>query len=324
MPGVNFAGGNTNDYVLGRGIIYFRGDIPTFTTAWRDLGNATEFTIQIESETLEHQSSLEGLKTVDLEVLLSQKMNVSFSLDEMNINNLNNFFLGTALGTNFSGTGVANGSIAATTAVSAGPASTGWTNSYQPIAGAGTGVWYDLWNYFGTVGSGGTTGAYRCYDFEDDQVTSVTTNGATATALTEGTDYEFDRRLGRIRFILGGAHVNNTEARVTWQAPDNANAGPGQEKNTTDGIDSALNRVQALTGSGVPGQLKFVQTNPVTNHTTEYWFPQVTLKPEGDFSGIGEDWTTITFTGAVEQATTPGFEQMGGFLNITERSAYAP
>src|SRR5688500_13034997 len=100
MPGVDIIGGDTGNYTLGRGIVYFQGEYPQFAggKSFRDMGNATAFNVAIETEVKEHQSSLAGLKTTDLEVPLSQKMTITFTLDELNFNNLALFFLGEAEG----------------------------------------------------------------------------------------------------------------------------------------------------------------------------------------------------------------------------------
>ena len=80
MPGVNTTGvPNTNDYNLGRGIVYFSlldtNGLPT--GGYRDLGNAPEFNVSFETETLEHQASRLGLKVTDKEVVISQKCKLS-------------------------------------------------------------------------------------------------------------------------------------------------------------------------------------------------------------------------------------------------------
>src|SRR5262245_43608037 len=104
---------NTGDYVLGRGKVY-GALIDTVTekptaAGWRDLGNAPEFTLSLETEKLEHQSSMEGLKVVDKEVTLSQKMSIGFSLDEINDQNLSEWLSGeTASHTNTAIAGFSN------------------------------------------------------------------------------------------------------------------------------------------------------------------------------------------------------------------------
>jgi hypothetical protein len=51
--------------------------------------------------------------------------------------------------------------------------------------------------------------------------------------------------------------------------------------------------------------MKFVAENPADNsEKTEYQFHKVTLRSEGDFSLIGDEWTTGQLTGTVESNST--------------------
>ena len=83
MPGPNTLGTpQTDDYNLGRGILYFATlGSDGRPNEYRDLGNVPEFNLSIEVETLEHQSSRQGLKVVDKEVVISQAVNVAFVVD---------------------------------------------------------------------------------------------------------------------------------------------------------------------------------------------------------------------------------------------------
>lgn len=86
---------NTENYLLGRGKIYFgKFDADGVSTGLLDLGNAPAFNISIETDKLDHFSSRSGLKTKDKSVILEVTPSVSFTLDEINIENLKLAFLG--------------------------------------------------------------------------------------------------------------------------------------------------------------------------------------------------------------------------------------
>jgi len=169
---------NTGDYTLGRGIVY-ESAIDTTTEkpddgGWRDLGNATEFNVSIETEKLEHKSSRTGLQVVDKEVVLSQKMTVNFSLDELNDENVASFLSGeTAVHTNVAIAGI---------------------TLYEMIASVVLGRWYDIVD---------ETTDERAYDIETADLTLTETSGGPVT-LVENTDYTLDLKNGRI-FLLSTA-----------------------------------------------------------------------------------------------------------------------
>ena len=256
MPGINDLGTpNTNDYNLGRGVVYFALlDTDGTPLGYRDLGNAPEFNISVESETLEHQSSREGLKKTDKEVVISQKVNLSLTLDEINFQNLALLFAGeTAAHTNVAVAGF---------------------SEHAMIASLVKGQWYDIVNSSGE----------RAYDISADDLTVKIDGGAT---LTKDTDYTVDEKMGRLFFLSGSGNTSDTDTiDVTLAA--NAQAGDVDE-------------VQALTKTAVQGALKFVGKNPAaSDHQTEYQFHQVSLKAEGDFSLIGDEFTTMGFTAVAE------------------------
>jgi len=78
---------NTGLYSLGRGIIYYAESLDATTKlptdGWVDLGNATEFSISMDLEELEHKSSRTGLAITDVKIIISQELNLSFTLDSI-------------------------------------------------------------------------------------------------------------------------------------------------------------------------------------------------------------------------------------------------
>lgn len=89
----NFAPSPQN-YTLGRGVVYIDRKLSDGTsTGERDVGNAPEFNITFERENLEHFSSRSGVSAKDKEVTLQITPGVSFTLDEINVENLRLIFL---------------------------------------------------------------------------------------------------------------------------------------------------------------------------------------------------------------------------------------
>lgn len=257
---------NTDDYNLGRGILYFALlDIAGKPGAWRDLGNAPSFTITQEAETLEHQSSREGLKVTDKEVVISQAVTCAFTLDEVNSENLALLF---------------SGAQAAHTNV----AIAGFTEFAMVPNGAGTlqlGRWYDLVNSSGE----------RAYDVLAADLT-VKTNITSPATMVLGTDYLLDSEMGRI-FIIHTSSLAATAIADSKGLLVTLTARAGAR---------TVEEVRGLTQVSVKGALKFISSNPANDgQKAEYTFHQVTLKADGDISLIGDDWTTMPFTCKAER-----------------------
>ena len=264
MAGPNTTGKpQTSDYNLGRGVLYF-APIDTATgqpKGYRDLGNCPEFSINIEVETLEHQSSRQGLRVTDKEVIISQTLNLSFSLDEINHENLALVTSG-AKGTSTNVTEAGFG-------------------QYTMVAAADVekGRWYDIKN-----SSNG-----RAYDVQSAELTVEDTS---AVSFVLNTDYELDTTQGRILLLSSSSKVQD--------AIDNTR-GINVTLAARAGAVNLMNEVRALTSTNITGALKFIAVNPANNDVeTEFQFNQVQLKPDGDFSLIGDEFTTMSFTAVAE------------------------
>jgi hypothetical protein len=258
---------NTSDYSLGRGVIYFSLiDNAGKPLAWRDLGNAPEFNVSIEKETLEHQSSRSGLKVVDKEVVISQSVSCAFKLDELNHENLAAFFSGEK--------------AAYTNAAIAGFAE--WV--MVPDGKLEAGRWYDIQSSAGA----------RAYGIDFTKLTVKDNQGAPVT-LVKDTDYEVDAKMGRIFTISTSTAIATAIA-----------AGKGLKVTlTADGTAHAVNEVRALTQSAVKGALKFIGENPANNdEKSELVFHQISLKADGDFGLISDEFTQMGFTGKAEKNTS--------------------
>jgi hypothetical protein len=193
MAGLNTTGNSApKDYTLGRGKVYFASLDDTTKLpddgGYRFLGNAPDFGITVEVETLEHQSSRSGLKVTDKEVTISQKVSLSLSLDELNFQNLATFFSGT--------TSTFTHGIT-------------FASRKQIAADLVQGRWYDI------VDDGGL----RVYHIPTD-ATVVVSNAVASGEGTEGTDYTIDYAMGRVFIIVQsvtGIFPNDEELFVSVQ-----------------------------------------------------------------------------------------------------------
>lgn len=78
---------STDNYTLGKGVVYFNQWDGSAYTGERDLGNAPAFTFNVSLEKLEHYSSRGGLKAKDKEIVSELTPSISFTLDELNQDN---------------------------------------------------------------------------------------------------------------------------------------------------------------------------------------------------------------------------------------------
>jgi len=234
---------NTDNYTLGKGVVFFDQEISGVYQGERDLGNAPAFSFSVSIEKLEHYSSRGGLKAKDKEIISQITPTCTFTLDEINKENL-------ALLTLADLNEVTQSSGSAT----------------SEAVTAHVGLRSDL--------------AYR-------SVSNVVVQDETdTTTYVAGTDYEVstdlkDDVIGRIKILEGGSisegdvlHIDYDYAEVTYT------------------------EIQAFANSQIEGKLRFVSDNPAgEDQELEIW--RVSLTPSGDTAMIGDDWSTLGFTGEV-------------------------
>jgi hypothetical protein len=267
MPGLNTTGApNTRDYTLGRGIVRLAkltaAGLPD-ADGFRDLGNAPEFNITVSAEDVRHQSSRTQLKFTDKRCTISQEVGVSFQLDEMNFQNLADFFAGS-------------------TESYDNPHDTTWTDAEDALISSSVklGNWYQLKDDNGE----------RVYDLGAAGITYVVEEDPAGTpqVLVLGTDFEVDAEMGLIRFLPGSILVADGDT-VGW----NITAGASTPQD--------LDQVNALTVADVTGALLFIQVNACDQgNKTEYLFHKVSLSSDGDLPLIGDDIQVASFTGVAE------------------------
>lgn len=95
----DFTAPNTGNYIVGKGNVYFT---PVGGTR-RHLGNCPTFEIELGIEELEHFSSMSGVRTKDLIVIIEKSATVRMSLEEWTAENVAMALLGTADGADTEG-----------------------------------------------------------------------------------------------------------------------------------------------------------------------------------------------------------------------------
>jgi len=278
--GLNLTGlPNTGDYNLGRGIAYI--GTPDATTkkvdvdGWRDLGNCPAFSFTMETEELSHQSSREGTRTTDLRVPVSQELQLGFQLDELNFQNLALFFSGEAVAEPDTHPAVAGvADVSITTA-------------------AELGRWYDLYASDAQAG-------IRLMNIDSTKLSLSKDPGGTPVALDEGIDYKVDEEMGRIFFFSTAVKIaDGDECDFTITADTGA---------------EDYDEVRCLTLTSQTVSLKFIARNANGDKQAEYEIHQCRLSPEGEFTAIGEEFTTLGFTAVVENQITK--DPNSGYMTI--------
>jgi len=92
---------STELYALGKGILSvaeWDGSTPPEAGDFRDVGNCTDFNVEVTEESLPHYSSRSGIRKKDKTATLEIGYNLNFTLDENSVANLAMFLRGTASG----------------------------------------------------------------------------------------------------------------------------------------------------------------------------------------------------------------------------------
>lgn len=120
-----------------------------------------------------------------------------------------------------------------------------------------------------------------------------------------GTDYTIspaDAKAGRIVILATGGIHNGDTIHVSY-----------------DYAAATYKKVKMFTETEVIGQLKFESANP-TGTQLELFVPRVSLVPNGDTSFIGDDWSTLAFSGEVLKSTDPKYVD-SPYMSITMKPA---
>lgn len=307
---------NTKYYTIGKGTGYFNPkDAGTgLPKGWADLGNIPNFSFGVDTEKLEHFSSRGGLKAKDLSILSKVSPKFSFTVDEIQPENMGLFLLGdTTKVTQVKQAAVTEeftlspGQIAflanrnayvnalpysdGTVLFAAGDTVTGGTSTSTATVLAVSGTVAAGILYLGEVTG---TGFTATEDLKKAAATNcksaglvtkgagvVVINKTTKTTVYTGTDYIANGKIGKIVVTEASTIAAATVVEVKYAA-DVA------EYFTIKGYSKADNK----------GAFRFVSDNPQgTNCDITYW--SVDLKPAGDVGMIGDDWMALTFEAEV-------------------------
>ncbi len=327
---------STDNYTLGKGVVFF--DQKNQTTGLymgeRDLGNAPAFAFNTAIEKLDHYSSRGGLKAKDKEIISQITPGVTFTLDEINKQNLALLTLGELNEV----TQVAGGATAEAVTAHLGLRSDLANRNIghyalpyddsaadnvlfvvgETVSGAtGEGVVVAL-----AAGSDATSGtlyiALTTPGFVDDETITgdvagtAEVNSATGEVLQTGVVILVQDDADTITYEAGAEGVGNYQINTDLKdgvigrilinadqtSPTNAIA-EGDVLHITYGFfDAEYTEIRAFNNTQVEGKLRFVSDNPAgTQQELEIW--RCSLTPTGDTAMIGDDWSTLGFTGEI-------------------------
>lgn len=317
---------NTDNYTLGKGVVFFDQLVAGAYQGERDLGNAPAFTFNIAVEKLEHYSSRGGLKAKDKEIISQITPGLAFTLDEVNKENLALLTLGDITTVTQTAGSVAAEVITAHLGKRTDLAYRGiicWDLPYNDAAadnvifvvgeivtgaGGATGV---VLKVTGTSAAGTLTIARtNTTDFVDAEVitgggtgladVNSTTGGALATGTplilvqddadtvtyVAGTDYEID-------ITLSDDDIGRIRIIETGSITDEEVLHV-----TYQYAGLTYTNISMFANTQVIGKLRFVSDNPAgTQQELQIW--SVSLTPSGDTAMIGDDWSTLGFVGEI-------------------------
>lgn len=264
--GINTTGVHSVDsYQLGRGILYAAElDANGRPKGFEDLGNVPAVTANVSSEKLDHYSSRSGLSVKDKTIVTRVDSTLSFSLENINFNNLARFFSGaTASYTN--------------------PAIAGVTDQrFVEDDDLVANKWYQLRTTAGAPIFGITT---------TNNIVVESTN-STPVPLVKNTDYTVNATEGMI-FVKNTTTVQGIIA-----------AGDGLAVTlTADAAATTVDQVTVLSSTELNLALKFVLEDADSGEKVVYDFHKVTVSADGDYALVAEEWAQLPMTGSVEVNT---------------------
>ena len=250
------------NYVVGRGRLYFnlfKKGSNTPVSGELYFGNTPELTLTADTETLDHYSSESGLRNLDASVLLEYTQGGNFTTDEINADNLALFFLGDK------------------TVVT----QTQMTDRKETITLVQKGRYYQLGTDDVTP-----TGVRNIDNFQivvADAGTSISTGSGDistipGTSALPDDNYEIDLATGRL-----------------YIEPDASAIGSGKVAAVQYDVNAQARTTVIGKANMIYGALRFISDNPVGTQK-DYFFPKVSLQPDGDYALKGDDWQVMGFT----------------------------
>lgn len=277
----------TQKYTLGRGEVFFNKFKPgtNIGEGERYLGNTPEYSLTNDVETLDHFNSDRGLREKDESVLLEISSSGSMNCDNISGENVALFFLGNLL------------TKSSTSVTAQKEVFTAWKRGHTLQLGTTdntpTGVRKVSNVKVGKAASGASV------DLSSD-INSM----AGVTVIDAAGNYEVDAELGRLYIEPTSAEING-DIKLVVQ------------------FDVAAQSRQMVVSSNdvVQGSLRFVAHN-AKGENKDYFFPKVTLSPDGDYNLKGDDWQSMGFT--FEALKLPGRERVYIDIRAVDESGGNP
>lgn len=258
---------DNNNLVLGRGRLRFDPIINGVSQGELYLGNTPELTLTQDVTTLDHFSSDYGVKEMDDQMLLQNTRSGSFTTDNISMANVGLFFGGTLDTRLHTQASDVKEVLNSGNAVTRGRFYQLGATPDEP-QGLGAIVASSFQIYYASAGASISIG--------NGDLSSVA--GLTQLA---GENYELDALTG--------------EVYIEPDAPDLI--APAKLYAQYDRYAQAQDIIVA-SDTQVRGALRFISDNP-KGLQKNFYFPLVTLTPNGDFALKGDDWQTLPFNFAV-------------------------
>ena len=251
----------TQKYTLGRGEVYFNKFKPgtNIGEGERYLGNTPEYSLTNEVETLDHFNADRGLREKDESVLLEISSSGSMNCDNISGENVALFFLGNLLT----------------------KSSTSVTAQKEVFTNWKRGLTLQLGTTDATP-----TGVRKVSNVKVGKAEKSATLNLTGdisaipgvTIVDAAGNYEVDLELGRLYLEPTSTEIN------------------GDIKLVVQFDVAAQSREMVISSNDVvQGSLRFVSHN-AKGENKDYFFPKVTLSPDGDYNLKGDDWQSMGFT----------------------------
>lgn len=266
MASSNCRSSNDN-LVVGRGRVYFDQLIKGVYQGERYLGNTPDFSMSTSVDKLDHFSSDRGLRQKDKSINLETTRSLSLTTDNISVENVALFFAGTVLSSLQSAQTGVQEKVNGGSKVMRG-------RQYQ------LGVSADY-----PMGQGGIKAETFNIVYADASASISTGSGDISTlpgvTVLPPENYELD--------------ANSGSLWIETDAPDIV--GDVQLVVSYDRAASSRD-VVISTDNVVEGALRFVSDNP-EGENMSYFFPKVSISPDGDYALKGDDWQQIGFTAEV-------------------------
>lgn len=250
------------NYVVGRGNVFFnkfKKGSNTPESGELYFGNTPELTLTADTETLDHYSSEEGLRNLDASVLLEYTQGGNFTCDEINSDNLALFFLGDK-----------------TTITQ-----TQMTDRKEVITKLEKGRFYQL-----GMDAVTPTGVRNIDNFQ-----IVVADAGTAVSVGTG---DISTIPGASALPADNYEIDLSTGRL-YIEPDASDIGSGKVAAVQYDVNAQARTLVIGKANMIYGSLRFISKNPVGTQK-DYFFPKVSLQPDGDYALKGDDWQVMGFT----------------------------